>query len=94
MLRDATKAVKAYRDAIKWFPNELEKENGPAEQEEFLKEVVVDAVAKARKQPKEKLAGDVEHTPASESVRQRSPGGAVTRLTPETTLNNIINAML
>ncbi|KAG0693279.1 hypothetical protein DFH29DRAFT_1007453, partial [Suillus ampliporus] len=64
MLRDATKAVKAYRDAVAWFPKEEERPDGVAEQEEFLKTVVVTAVAKARKLPKEKVAEKSENTPA------------------------------
>ncbi|KAG0693276.1 hypothetical protein DFH29DRAFT_1007449 [Suillus ampliporus] len=72
MLRDATKAVKAYRDGIRWFPNELEKIAGVAEHEEFLKEVVVNAVAKAKRVPKEKLAQETEDTPARRRGRQRA----------------------
>lgn len=65
MLRDATKAVKAYRDAVAWFPAEEEKANGLAEHEEFLKQVVVTAVAQAKKRPKEKIAAESPNSPAS-----------------------------
>ncbi|KAG1784565.1 P-loop containing nucleoside triphosphate hydrolase protein [Suillus plorans] len=64
MLRDATKAVKAYRDAVAWFPAEEEKANGLAEHEEFLKQVVVTAVAQAKKRPKEKIAAESPNSPA------------------------------
>lgn len=60
MLRDATKAVKAYRDTIAWFPHEVEKIGGLGELEEFLKQVVVGAVAKAKGITKEKLAPEIE----------------------------------
>jgi hypothetical protein len=55
MLRNASKAVKAYRDDIAWFPKEKEMLNGVVEHEEFLKEVVITTVAKARKVPRDKL---------------------------------------
>lgn len=68
MLRNAGKAVKAYRDDIEWFPREEEMQNGVKELEEFLKEVVVTTVAKVKKVPKEKLidVSDSKDTPASE----------------------------
>ncbi|KAG0694385.1 hypothetical protein DFH29DRAFT_1006383 [Suillus ampliporus] len=65
MLRDATRAVKAYRDAVAWFPAEEEKANGLAEHEEFLKQVVVTAVAQAKKRPKENIAAESPNSPAS-----------------------------
>ncbi|KAG2124639.1 hypothetical protein DEU56DRAFT_916989 [Suillus clintonianus] len=64
MLCDATKAVKAYRDAVSWFPAEEEKANGLAEHEEFLKQVVVTAVAQAKKRPKEKITAESFSSPA------------------------------
>jgi hypothetical protein len=60
MLRDATKAVKAYSETITWFPHEVEKIGGLGELEEFLKHVVVGAVAKAKGITKEKLAPEIE----------------------------------
>jgi hypothetical protein len=69
MLRDATRHVKALREAIVWFPREEEAKNGVVEYEEFLKEVVVTAVAKLKKIPKEKVAEASEETPASKCNR-------------------------
>jgi hypothetical protein len=60
-LRQATKAVKALSLTVGWFPEEQEK---VAEYEEFLKEVVVVAVAKARKVPKEKVTVKTDDTPS------------------------------
>lgn len=62
-LRHATKAVKALSLAVGWFPEQQEK---VAEYEEFLKEVVVVAVAKARKVPKEKVTVKTDNTPSRE----------------------------
>ncbi|KAJ8581744.1 hypothetical protein M405DRAFT_846837 [Rhizopogon salebrosus TDB-379] len=66
MLRDVTNAVKAYRNDIAWFPSEEHKDDGLAEFEGFLKEVVITVVAKAKRIPKEKLTEDAESmdTPA------------------------------
>ncbi|KAG1727539.1 P-loop containing nucleoside triphosphate hydrolase protein [Suillus lakei] len=76
MLRDATRAVKAYSEAISWFPKEVEKIQGVGELEEFLKHIVVGAVAKAKGVTKETLAPDivdsedpVENTPAKSRGR-------------------------
>ncbi|KAG2340580.1 hypothetical protein BDR05DRAFT_1002399 [Suillus weaverae] len=72
-LRDATRAVKTYSESIRWFPLEVEEIEGVGELEEFLKHIVVGAVAKAKGVAKEKLAPDigdgedgVDNTPASE----------------------------
>jgi hypothetical protein len=62
MLRDATKAVKVLRTAVEWFPGE---DDHVGEYEEFLKEVVVTAVAKARRVPKEKVTVPTDNTPGS-----------------------------
>lgn len=62
-LRQATKAVKALSLAVGWFPEHQDK---VAEYEEFLKEVVVVAVAKARKVPKEKVTVKTDNTPGRE----------------------------
>jgi hypothetical protein len=59
-LREATKAVKALSMAVAWFPAEQDQ---VAEYQEFLKEVVVVAVAKARKVPKEKVTVKTDNTP-------------------------------
>ncbi|KAG2136436.1 hypothetical protein DEU56DRAFT_756342 [Suillus clintonianus] len=59
MLRKATAAVKKLGDALQWLPHEVEAIHGIAELEEFLKQVVVTAVAKAKGIPKEKLAPDI-----------------------------------
>ncbi|KAG2029690.1 hypothetical protein BDR03DRAFT_1018074, partial [Suillus americanus] len=69
MLRDATKHVKALSLAVGWFPKEQEIVN---EYEEFLKEVVVVAVAKARKVPKEKVTVNTENTPSRKRGAQRA----------------------
>jgi hypothetical protein len=65
MLREATQAVKKYSNAVQWFPLELEKAQGVAELEEFLKHVVVTAVAKAKGIPKEKLAPEISNSKES-----------------------------
>jgi hypothetical protein len=62
-LRQATKAVKTLSMAVGWFPDQQEK---VAEYEEFLKEVVVVAVAKARTVPKEKVTVKTDTTPGRE----------------------------
>jgi hypothetical protein len=59
MLREATHHVKMYSQSIKWFPLEVEKLQGVSELEEFLKTVVVTAVAKAKGVAKEKLAPEI-----------------------------------
>lgn len=59
-LREATKAVKALSQTVAWFPAEQDK---VGEYEEFLKEVVVVAVAKVRKVAKEKVTVKTDDTP-------------------------------
>jgi hypothetical protein len=59
-LREATRAVKALSQTVAWFPAEQDK---VGEYEEFLKEVVVVAVAKVRKVAKEKVTVKTDNTP-------------------------------
>ncbi|KAG0693517.1 hypothetical protein DFH29DRAFT_1007223 [Suillus ampliporus] len=72
MVLNASSAVKAYRDAISWFPLEKEMVGGVAEYEEFLKDVVVTAVAKAKRVPREKLVEESPDCPAKTRARKRS----------------------
>lgn len=52
--------IKALSLAVGWFPEKQEK---VAKYEEFLKEVIVVVVAKARKVPKEKVMVKIDDTP-------------------------------
>ncbi|KAG1778089.1 hypothetical protein EV702DRAFT_1196506 [Suillus placidus] len=69
LLREATRAIKALSLAVGWFPEEQEK---LGEYEEFLKEVVVVAVAKARQVPKEKVTVKTDTTPSRKCGAQRA----------------------
>lgn len=60
MMREATKHVKALQQVMTWFPKQ---KDHIAEYEEFLKEVVITAVATERKVSKEKIAVESEDTP-------------------------------
>jgi hypothetical protein len=62
MMREVTKHVKALQQAMIWFPKQ---NDHVAEYEEFLKEVIVTAVAAERKVPKGKVAVESEDTPGS-----------------------------
>ncbi|KAG1848219.1 hypothetical protein C8R48DRAFT_677411, partial [Suillus tomentosus] len=80
MLREATHHVKMYSQSIKWFPLEVEKLQGVSELEEFLKTVVVTAVAKAKGVAKEKLApeiSDPKEPPGSAKSRGRTRASKV-----------------
>ncbi|KAG2111479.1 hypothetical protein DEU56DRAFT_919984 [Suillus clintonianus] len=68
-LREATKAVKALSMAVGWFPEEQDQ---LGEYEEFLKEVVVVAVAKVRQVPKEKVTVKTDNTPGRKRGAQRA----------------------
>ncbi|KAG2028533.1 hypothetical protein BDR03DRAFT_1075980 [Suillus americanus] len=59
-LREAMRAVKALSMTVGWFPEEQDK---LGEYEEFLKEVIVVAVAKVRKVAKEKVTVKMDNTP-------------------------------
>ncbi|KAG2136443.1 hypothetical protein DEU56DRAFT_756348 [Suillus clintonianus] len=75
MLREATAAVKKLSDSLQWFPHEVQGIQGIAELEEFLKHVVVTAVAKAKGISKEKLAPDIadnKDTPGAKRGRARA----------------------
>ncbi|KAG2355244.1 hypothetical protein BDR07DRAFT_1493393 [Suillus spraguei] len=68
-LHEATKAVKALSMAVAWFPAEQDQ---VAEYQEFLKEVIIIAVAKARKVPKEKVTVKTDNTPGRKRGAQRA----------------------
>ncbi|KAG2034282.1 hypothetical protein BDR03DRAFT_1013618 [Suillus americanus] len=68
-LREATKAVKALSMTVGWFPEEQDK---LGEYEEFLKEVVVVAVAEVRKVAKEKVTVKTDNTPGCKRGAQRA----------------------
>ncbi|KAG2034284.1 hypothetical protein BDR03DRAFT_1013620 [Suillus americanus] len=68
-LREVTKAVKALSMTVGWFPEEQDK---LGEYEEFLKEVVVVAVAEVRKVAKEKVTVKTDNTPGRKCGAQRA----------------------
>ncbi|KAG2063203.1 hypothetical protein BDR04DRAFT_1164116, partial [Suillus decipiens] len=81
MLRTATVAVKKYSTGCKWFPTDVAQGQALAEMEEFLKHVVVTAVAKAKGVPKEKLAPDIANAAdTSAKVRGRARARKVKNL--------------
>ncbi|KAG2029488.1 hypothetical protein BDR03DRAFT_987716 [Suillus americanus] len=68
-LREATKAMKVLSMTVGWFPEEQDK---LGKYEEFLKEVVVVAVAKVRKVAKEKVTVKTDNTPSRKHGAQRA----------------------